>query len=465
MANLTVGPHSTYSTISAALVHANPHDQISLEAGYSGETTTIDVNGLSITGEASSKNITLTLGHGIDVVTLLGEAPIRVNDNSGNNVITGNDGANIIEVSAGSDVVHGGHGNDRLIVDYAKATASVIGTSVNISDGGTHAVTFNGMDNFTINTGSGDDTITTNDGVNIITTRGGNDTITSGNGHNVINSGDGDDTVTAGDGGNTIKGGLGNDTITSGAGDDFIYGAAGNDTLTGGDGRDSLDGSTGNDTMSGGAGNDVLNGGTGNNILNGDTGIDTVSYADSAMAVNVHLAVHVSQAVNTVETDKLTSIENVIGSAYGDTLVGDSKANTLNGRAGADHMNGGGGADTFHYASAHDSTSTGFDTITGFDASADRFDLWVAVHGVDNRLTSGHLSAASFDSDLASAVNFFTLRAHHAVLFTPNSGTLSGHTFAVVDANGTPGYQAGHDLVIELTGATHLSDLNVSDFI
>ena len=37
-----------------------------------------------------------------------------------------------------------------------------------------------------------------------------------------------------------------------------------------------------------------------------------------------------------------------------------------------------------------------------------------------------------------------------AALFTATSGTLSGHVFAVIDANGIAGYQAGADLVIEL---------------
>jgi hypothetical protein len=46
------------------------------------------------------------------------------------------------------------------------------------------------------------------------------------------------------------------------------------------------------------------------------------------------------------------------------------------------------------------------------------------------------------------------LGAHHAVLFKPNSGTLSGDTFLVVDLNGTAGYQSDHDLVIRLIGSS-----------
>jgi hypothetical protein len=39
-----------------------------------------------------------------------------------------------------------------------------------------------------------------------------------------------------------------------------------------------------------------------------------------------------------------------------------------------------------------------------------------------------------------------------------------GHTFLVVDLNGTAGYQAG-DLVVELVGGKHLGLLGVDNFI
>lgn len=48
------------------------------------------------------------------------------------------------------------------------------------------------------------------------------------------------------------------------------------------------------------------------------------------------------------------------------------------------------------------------------------------------------------------------------VLFTADSGTLSGHTFMIVDVNGTAGYQAGADLVVDITG--YSGTPTVSDF-
>ncbi len=462
---LHVGPDETYATIAAAMGAAAAGDLIKLEADYSNEAALVTVNNLFIYGTRSSTDIHLTLGAGIDTVTLQGHASIDVVDNTGNNTITGNLGDNVIEVTGGIDVAHGGLGTDRLFVDYSNATLSVIGTAVNITDGGSHAVTFDGFENFTILTGSGDDTITVGDGANIVRTGDGNDTITVGNGHNTIDAGAGNDTVTAGDGGNAIWGGYGNDTITAGAGNDYVNGGVGDDTLTGGGGNDTLDGREGNDTISGGAGNDDMIGGIGINTLDGGADTDTADYSLSTKAVDVSLAIGVAQAVNSLETDTLTNIENLTGSAFGDTLTGDAGNNALTGGLGADHMNGGGGVDSFVYASAAESTSTTRDVITGFDALSDNFDLTFAVSAVDTEVASGLLGSGHFDANLTSAIGASQLGAHDAVLFTPTSGNLAGDTFLIIDVNGQAGYQAGEDLVIQLVSSSNLGSLSTGDFI
>ena len=462
---LNVGPDETYATIADALAVANTGDQIVLETGYSNENALITVNNLFIEGDHSSKHIDLTLGFGVDTLTLQGNAPINVVDNAGNDTITGNAGANLIEVSGGVDVAHGGSGTDRLFVDYSSATGSITGTAVSITDGGSHAVTFDGFENFTIYTGSGADTLTVGDGENIIHSGAGNDTITSGNGHNQIVAGSGDDTVTAGDGGNRIWGGLGNDTITSGTGNDYVNGGAGDDTLTGGGGDDTVIGGKGNDTISGGAGNDVLFGGPGINTLDGGTGVDTADYSLNHTGVTVSLAIGVAQAVSAYETDTLTNIENLTGSDFRDTLTGDAGNNVLTGGLGADQLNGGGGSDTFVYTAADESTSRAFDVITGFDALSDTFDLSSTVNAIDATVTSGLLTGGHFDADMAAAIGASQLGAHDAVLFTPTSGSFAGDTFLIVDMNGQAGYQAGEDLVIQLDSSGHLESLSTGNFI
>jgi hypothetical protein len=81
---------------------------------------------------------------------------------------------------------------------------------------------------------------------------------------------------------------------------------------------------------------------------------------------------------------------------------------------------------------------------------------------IDAAVTTGSLSTASFDTDLAADVGAAQLGAHHAMLFTANAGTLSGHTFLVIDANGTAGYQASADYVIDVT--SYSGTLTTGDF-
>ncbi|HTQ13824.1 MAG TPA: bluetail domain-containing putative surface protein [Rhizomicrobium sp.] len=154
----------------------------------------------------------------------------------------------------------------------------------------------------------------------------------------------------------------------------------------------------------------------------------------------------------------------LIGSAGNDNIEGGFSANFVTGGAGADQIVCGTHVDTLTYNGASDSTDANYDTVTGFDVSSDVFKLGFAVSTVDATVHSGTLSTASFDSDLAAAIGAGQLGVHHAVLFTPNAGTLSGDHFLVIDVNGTAGYQAGQDLVIELVSPTSLT-LTTDNFI
>jgi len=69
-------------------------------------------------------------------------------------------------------------------------------------------------------------------------------------------------------------------------------------------------------------------------------------------------------------TDKLLNIENIIGSAFDDTLTGNASNNVINGGAGYDAMNGGAGNDTYYVDAAGDSVSE-----AGAAASTNGIDL------------------------------------------------------------------------------------------
>ncbi len=141
-----------------------------------------------------------------------------------------------------------------------------------------------------------------------------------------------------------------------------------------------------------------------------------------------------------------------------DTLNGGSGDDIVIGGGGADTMSGAIGKDVFRYTLVSDSTSSFFDTIVAFDGAKDSIDMG-SVDAIDAAFTGGTLSDASFDGDLAAAVDAAHLGAHHAVLFTADAGGHAGQTFLVVDGNNSAGYQAGEDFVIRLQGAVNHVEL------
>src|SRR5205085_2696448 len=98
------------------------------------------------------------------------------------------------------------------------------------------------------------------------------------------------------------------------------------------------------------------------------------------------------------------------GGAGNDIFTGGAKGDSFTGGLGADRLTGGAGADTFVYHSASESNGAAHDTLVGLNAAQDHIDLATAVTGVDAGV-SGTLSAASFDSNLASALGASALGA------------------------------------------------------
>jgi Ca2+-binding RTX toxin-like protein len=189
-----------------------------------------------------------------------------------------------------------------------------------------------------------------------------------------------------------LRGGRGNDELTGNSGDNSLDGGMGNDILAGGDGRDTasfagsadllinlgtegvaqataygekmfnsienLRAGTGNDRLTGNAsanslwgdaGNDTLDGGAEADILDGGEGTDTAVFTGDAVVVDLTA----KTATQGGATDTLASIENLVGTANGDSLTGDTKDNVFDGGLGNDSINGGGGADSVLYAGAN----------------------------------------------------------------------------------------------------------------
>ena len=83
----------------------------------------------------------------------------------------------------------------------------------------------------------------------------------------VQNGGTGHDTLTGNDGNDILIGGTGEDTLIGNAGDDTLIGGNGTDLLLGNAGDDLLYGGNGTDTLRGGLGNDTLTGGNGGDVF------------------------------------------------------------------------------------------------------------------------------------------------------------------------------------------------------
>jgi len=289
----------------------------------------------------------------------------------------------------------------------------------------------------------------------------------------------------------------------------YFYDGAGNDVLIGGTRDDHLSGANGGiDKLYGNGGNDRFQMGdnmTSADRIDGGVGYDEVDLGGNYSAglmfktgtmINVEdvfLAQGYSYKLTmsddnvaagktlTITGGLLSQTDTMIvnasaetdghyyfgGGAGNDTLIGGQSGNTFYGGFGLDKMTAGTGNDIFAYGDATDSTGVTRDIITGYNALHDKFDLpsGHSVAAIDTALTTGTLSTGSFDANLAAAIDATRLGAGDAVLFTPDAGTLAGHTFLVIDMNGTAGYQAGQDLVIQLESATHLASLATTDFI
>ncbi len=148
----------------------------------------------------------------------------------------------------------------------------------------------------------------------------------------------------------------------------FIEGTSGNDILVG---------TSGDDVIAAYAGDDMLLGGLGNDTLYGGAGFDTASYADASGPVTVALDEFL--ATGALGDDTLNSIENIIGSAFGDTIVGDGSANVLSGLGGNDTLVGGDGNDTLDGGDGNDFLAQGGlgnDTLLGGNGDDLLFDSY-----------------------------------------------------------------------------------------
>ena len=157
----------------------------------------------------------------------------------------------------------------------------------------------------------------------------------------------------------------------------------------GGSGDDSITGNAADNTLTGGDGDDVLQGGAGADSLVGGAGTDTASYAASSVGVTVDLLTGTTSGGDAVG-DTFSSIENLSGSDFADTLTGDLGANSIYGGNGSDTIHGGGG-DDFLYGQG------GGDSLFGDDGDDTLFASY-SSEGLDGGAGSDTVSYAASTS-------------------------------------------------------------------
>lgn len=193
----------------------------------------------------------------------------------------------------------------------------------------------------------------------------------------------------------------------------------------------------------------------------------TMTIQGSTLGASDNMTIDGAAVAGTLAIYGGAGTNDLIGGAGNDTIRAGSGSDTIAGGAGADKLFAGSGADNFVYYAAGDSTSTTRDIIDGFNTSLDKIELLGGLNGasvINNAVTAGNLSSANFDRALAHDIGASQLSAHGAVLFTPSTGGYAHDIFLIIDENGVAGYQAGQDLVIELTHGVSLASLSLSNF-
>ncbi|RZI97697.1 MAG: hypothetical protein EOP78_00030 [Variovorax sp.] len=335
-----------------------------------------------IAGENGTDDV-ITGGSGNDLI-FGGTGDNQLNGGAGDDLLVGGSGAgdnDVLDGGLDADTMVGLGGNDTYVVDDV-ADVMVEAAAAGTDEVQTELAAYSlelvaNVENLTYTGVDADPFVGTGNALNNVISGGDLADTLSGLG--------GNDTLNGGDGNDILDGGLGNDAMAGGAGDDIFLVDSATDTVTegAGGGTDTVQATVsytlldadvenltllGTDNINGtGSGSaNVITGNAGDNVLSGGGGSDTANYATATAAVTVSLAVAGAQATGGAGTDTLASIENLVGSAFGDALTasgtsGTGIANLLSGGAGndtlsatvdnvRDTLDGGAGSDTANYA-------------------------------------------------------------------------------------------------------------------
>ena len=256
---------------------------------------------------------------------------IHFAENAGDDTLIGREG---------SDYLDGGTGIDTVSYNIAQTTGAVfvdLASGTAASDGTGSSDTLVSIEN--VIGSSFNDTLYGSSGANSLSGLGGNDTLIGRGGNDILDGGAGIDTADYSGAAGNVSIDLNDGMTGSGTGSDGDGGTdtlVGIENLTGGAFNDFLDGDNAVNILRGNDGDDTLKGQGGADTLDGGSGLDTISYTDSTSRIVVNLLTNSVSDDGRGSSDVLISIENVVGSAYGDTIYGDNGDNVLDGGVNID---------------------------------------------------------------------------------------------------------------------------------
>lgn len=300
------------------------------------ETATIGVTARLDTGGVGNAGLDAVGDSYANIENLTGSNfdDILIGTGSGN-ILTGGAGNDKLVGKGGVDTLDGGIGVDTVSYEFETAGITASLTS-NTGRGGLD--TFISIENLT--GGAGNDTFIGAAGIQANAFDGGagtSDTVSYATSTNISG-------VVA-----SLTAGLSGVSQTNDAdGDTFVN----IENLTGTDFVDTLIGDGAVNILTGGLGDDVLEGLGGGDSFVGGAGADTVSYAHSTAVAGVGVVASLTGGLSGVVVtndavgDSYDNIENMVGTAFNDTLIGNSANNVLTGGDGNDVLEGMDGADT-----------------------------------------------------------------------------------------------------------------------
>jgi Ca2+-binding RTX toxin-like protein len=436
-------------------------------------------------------------GHGTDTLIDIEGA---LGSDFDDTLIGGNAAQEYFRAGQGNDTIQGGESFD--IIDHVDATSAV--TVVFTAPGAGTVTGGAGNDSFTgvemVLGSQFNDTMTGSSADETLRGRGGDDTLDGGGGIDradyrtaasgvTVNLTTG--TATGGDGNDTllnfehVRGSLNfADTLIGDAGNNLLQGMGGDDRLEGRGGNDTLDGGTGFDfadytnapgamsvdlaagTSAGPDGNDTfisiegvfgsafddqitgditdnfLRGNGGNDVIDGGAGFDRADYTHAPGPVNVNLAT--GTATGADGNDTLISIENLRGSAHGDTLTGNALSNNIQAGLGDDIIDGGdqpegdfdyvdysraSGAVTVNLATGQASGADGNDTLINIEAviGSSANDLLIGSAATLEHFRGGRGDDTIHGGDGTDVIDHFdAISAITITLTAPGTGTVTG---------------------------------------